>query len=439
MGFNPREVIPGLPQEAQRELFQIQLELQRALQQLGVGTRVRELLSADVFASVYDRVRVAVPSTGLTVILPDPKGAARDAWVEVLTESTAGTLTVESVNGQVNAAANVTSTALGCLRFVSNGVDGWFSTGLSGGGGGDGLGPDGDKGDVTVGGTGTTLTIDADAVTNAKLANMPASSIKLNNTGGAADPIDGTVAQALALLGAFSLLNLQVFTASGTYTPTTGMKHCLVITTGSGGGGGGADATAATTPGDAAAGAGGGAGGTCIEAFSAATIGASQAVTIGTAGTAGSATNGTAGGAGGNSTFGALHTANGGAGGAGSGVVTTNGNTATGGLGGTPTGGLLNIEGGDGGDGAAITNDDATAANEFVLAMGGMGGASFWGGGGREARHAAGGNFAVANNEAGVAGRAFGSGGSGGTCLNSTTGAAGGAGRAGVCVVIEFA
>lgn len=136
MGFNPREVIPGLPLEAQRELFQIQLDLQRALQQLGVGTKLSELKSADYFASAYERVRVAVPSAGLTVVLPKASAIAKDAWVEVLTEVTAGTLTVESVDGQVNGAANVTSTSLGALLFFSNGVDGWYSVGSGAGGGG---------------------------------------------------------------------------------------------------------------------------------------------------------------------------------------------------------------------------------------------------------------------------------------------------------------
>jgi hypothetical protein len=242
---------------------------------------------------------------------------------------------------------------------------------------------------------------------------------------------------ALSALGLFTSVALQVFTSSGTYTPTAGMKFCLAIGTGAGGGSGGADATSAATPGDAAAAGGGGAGGTCIELFNAATIGASQVVTIGAGGAAGANTGGN-GGVGGNTTLGALFTANGGQQGNGTGTVTTNANRATGGLGGTPTGGLLNIDGGDGDDGFAVTSDDVTAANEFILGRAGRGGGSFWGAGAKGQTVCSPGNFAAVASNAGIAGRAFGSGASGALCFNTTTGVAGALGAPGVLVVLEF-
>lgn len=211
---------------------------------------------------------------------------------------------------------------------------------------------------------------------------------------------------------------IQAFTASGTYTPTTGMFQCIVISTGAGGGGGGVDSDGTSCAG----GGGGGAGGTCIETFGADSIGASQTVTIGTAGTAGAAT-GTNGGTGGDTTFGAFHTATGGAGG--TGVAATGDNNVTaGGLGGTPTGGLINISGGDGEVGLGLATSGTTA-------VGGAGGASFWGGGGRS-------RASVGSNQNGQAGVAYGSGGSGAANKDDAAGNTGGAGAGGICVVIEF-
>ena len=74
---------------------------------------------------------------------------------------------------------------------------------------------DGDKGDITVSGGGTTWTIDAAVVTNAKLANVAASTFKGRTTAGSGSPEDLTGTQATALLDVFTTSLKGLAPASG--------------------------------------------------------------------------------------------------------------------------------------------------------------------------------------------------------------------------------
>jgi hypothetical protein len=271
-------------------------------------------------------------------------------------------------------------------------------------------------GDVTSIAGGVATTIAAGAVTNTKLANMAANTVKANLSGISAAPSDVTTSALAAALSvavtAVKTVKTQVFTATGTYTPSTGMLYCIAEVIGGGGGGGGAAGAASQS---AAAGGGGG-GGYGRKTFAAATIGASQAVTIGAAangGTAG-ANNGTNGNA---SSLGALLSASGGA--AGGGATSSAAYAGTsGGAGGVGSSGDINIVGTAGGNGISF---GAAAAG-----IGGSGGGSHLGGG------VAGGTV----TGAGVAGSNYGAGGSGGAAAASSV--AGGAGAPGLVVITEF-
>ena len=208
--------------------------------------------------------------------------------------------------------------------------------------------------------------------------------------------------------------NVRSFTASGTYTPSANLNFAIIECVGGGGGGGGAGAYA----GNQTFAPGGGSGGYSRVTASAATIGASQTVTIGAAGGAGTAAGGN-GGNGGTTSVGTLCVANGGLGG--HGFPSTGGIAYGGGAGGAPGTGDIATAGAPG-DGSGYSTAIITT---------GTGGSGTFGGGGKSPD----GGTATAN-VAGIAGRNYGSGGSGGFSIGG--GAAGGAGSLGYVVITEF-
>lgn len=150
--------------------------------------------------------------------------------------------------------------------------------------------------------TGSTLTI-ADGKT------LTASNT-LTFTGTDGSSVAFGLGGALLYTNAFSSVVQQIFTATGTYTPTSGMAWCIVELWGPGGGGGGAAFVSSNT-----SAAGSGSGGSYVrEIFSAATIGASKAVTLPGGGPGGNSAGTTAGAQQSPSTFGSLLTAIGGTG-----------------------------------------------------------------------------------------------------------------------------
>ena len=215
-----------------------------------------------------------------------------------------------------------------------------------------------------------------------------------------------------------STINVQIFSGSGTYTPTAGMKYCIAEAVAGGGGGGGAASGAGAIY--TAAG-GGGAGGYARVLYTSAQIGASKVVTIGAAGAAGAAGN-NVGGTGGTTTFGAtLFTMTGGIGGSG-GSTAGNATTAAGGTTTVSSGITLSSASG-------MPGDAGTGAGTGVYAgTGGNGGSSPFGSGGI-------GTNSI-SNAAGGAATGFGAGGGGGADLTGTQ--AGGIGTAGYLVVTEY-
>lgn len=218
--------------------------------------------------------------------------------------------------------------------------------------------------------------------------------------------------QALVSPAAVRSIHNQSFTSPGTYTPTTGMIYAVVKIVGGGGGSGGA----ANEGGSG----GGGSGGFGEVLLTAAQIGSSQVVTIGTGGSAGTTTGD--GGTGGTTSLGSLISCTGGSGGA---HATGTGNNA-GGNGGVCTVStgvtIQNIQGQDGGYGSASSSG----------AFGGQGGSNPLGFGAPAANQ-----WGTGANLGGFTATGYGSGASG-NANQSGSSVVGAAGQGGEIIILEY-
>lgn len=213
------------------------------------------------------------------------------------------------------------------------------------------------------------------------------------------------------------LEGVQVITASGTYTKTSGVSKIIVECLGAGGGGGGIDANTSQI---SVAG-GGGAGGYAVELIDASAI-VSETATIGSGGSGGAA-GANPGSAGGTTSLGSLISATGGAGGQTLGPSSASNIVRQGGSGGVGSGGSVNANGQTGGVGIGQT----------IACTSGMGGTSIYGRGGNPGiQNGAGTSFP------GINALGYGSGGSGAGATGSTTNQAGGDGTDGLLIIWEY-
>jgi hypothetical protein len=159
-----------------------------------------------------------------------------------------------------------------------------------------------------------------------------------------------------------TLVDVQTFTASGTWTkPTNFPSTAMVQITCLGGGGGGGSGRRGAAGTIRCGGGGGGGGGLTVRNIPASLLGATVSVVVGAAGAGGAAvtiddTNGNTGTSGGASTFTGVAHAFGGVGGAGGSATAGAGGSGNGGTSGGGTGGAASTIGGVGGIGGAASS-----------------------------------------------------------------------------------
>jgi hypothetical protein len=233
------------------------------------------------------------------------------------------------------------------IRNAANGA--WITIGE--------LGAEFATGGVTPISSGGTGEITASAAINALLPSQTGNAGKFLGTNGTA----------VSWLTTFSSVNAQVFTSSGTYTPTAAKTSYMVFAVGGGGGSGGLGAGARTG--------GGGSGGCGWRIYNNTELGADAVVTVGGGGAAGTYAFPTpgSGGTGGTSSFDPAGTGLTVSGTGGSGSAGSSSSVTDGGNGGGSTNGLISWSGNPG-----FRGDSGQQQSN----QGGVGGnPAFWGAG----------------------------------------------------------
>lgn len=271
-----------------------------------------------------------------------------------------------------------------------------------------------------------TLTINA----NGKSIDNSASPVVLSVAGGAwqlvyVNAVNGWKLSSMSSSSGGGV-NIITFNASGTYTPSPGMKQCIVRMVGGGGGGGG---VASLSPNQYGIAESGGCGAYVEAMVTASQVGPSQLVTIGTGGAGGPAGN-NGGSTGTATTFGSLLTAGPGSGGlgdAGNGLI----RARAGALGGTftiTTG--ANIASKVGSNGAAGYTNEVSNGNNAIIRT--LVETPF----GLIASIGLGPNYGTSNGTNGPINS--GVGGTGAFNAQAATTLSGGAGGSGRCLIIEY-